>query len=84
MPWKHISLLACTSGLLSLVGAQRPEFSFDELWKMENNFWEQFLYPANVKQINATTESVFAEDVRPLPCLPLTVASWEYHHDLKP
>ncbi|KAI9037146.1 FAD-binding oxidoreductase [Aspergillus affinis] len=36
----------------------------DQLWELENNFWTQFLYPANVKQINATDESVFAEDVQ--------------------
>lgn len=69
----YLPLLAC---LLSGVVAERPEFTFQELWDLENNFWKQFLYPANVKQINATDGSVFAEDV----CLILSLFVVDVSH----
>lgn len=43
----------------------KPDYSFDELWSLETGFWDVFLYPTNVAQINATDDSVFAENVFP-------------------
>lgn len=51
-------------GLLLAMGtATLADFTFDELWSLQNTLWDNFLYPANLQQINATDTSVFAEDV---------------------
>ncbi|KAF7594352.1 hypothetical protein BBP40_009587 [Aspergillus hancockii] len=57
--------LAAASWLPALItAADVPNFTFDQLWALETNLWDNFLYPANVEQINATDDSVFAEDVQ--------------------
>jgi hypothetical protein len=43
--------------------AATAAFTFDELLALQNHLWDQFLYPENLQQINATETSVFAEDV---------------------
>jgi hypothetical protein len=43
----------------------KPDYSFEDLWSLERSFWDTFLYPTNVAQINATDDSVFAENVFP-------------------
>jgi hypothetical protein len=48
------------------------DFTFDQLWTLQNTFWDNFLYPANLQQINATDTSVFAENVRTIPFKPPT------------
>lgn len=53
--------------LLTMGTASLADFTFDELWSLQNTLWENFLYPANVQQINATDTSVFAEDVLLIP-----------------
>ncbi|KAL4894472.1 hypothetical protein BDV59DRAFT_200817 [Aspergillus ambiguus] len=59
------SLIGTALSIFSCVNAASPpSFTFYELWALENNFWTNFLYPANVKQINATDSSVFAENVQ--------------------
>ncbi|KAL4784383.1 hypothetical protein BJX76DRAFT_357115 [Aspergillus varians] len=50
--------------LLALGTASLANLTFDDLWKLQNTLWENFLYPANLEQINATDTSVFAEDVQ--------------------
>ncbi|OJJ01294.1 hypothetical protein ASPVEDRAFT_166909 [Aspergillus versicolor CBS 583.65] len=50
--------------LLTMGTASLADFTFDELWSLQNTLWENFLYPANLQQINATDTSVFAEDVQ--------------------
>ncbi|KAL2848413.1 hypothetical protein BJY01DRAFT_246425 [Aspergillus pseudoustus] len=50
--------------LVLLFPAVSTAFTFNELWALQNNLWDQFLYPANLAQINATDTSVFAEDVQ--------------------
>ncbi|GAB1194850.1 hypothetical protein APSETT444_004101 [Aspergillus pseudonomiae] len=45
-----------------IAAADPPDLGFDKLWSLENNIWTNFLYPANLKQINATDDSVFTED----------------------
>jgi hypothetical protein len=49
--------------LQMLFVAATAAFTFDELWALQNSLWDQFLYPANLLQINATETSVFAENV---------------------
>jgi hypothetical protein len=58
----------CLSGLATASSSDHhaddnPRYSFNDLWSMENSFWDTFLYPANLAQINATDDSVFAENV---------------------
>lgn len=43
--------------------ASSAKYSFNELWDLQNDLWKNFLYPSNLKQINATDESVFTADV---------------------
>ncbi|KAL4744822.1 hypothetical protein BDW72DRAFT_199223 [Aspergillus terricola var. indicus] len=50
--------------VLALGTAALADFTFDELWTLQNTFWDNFLYPANLQQINATDTSVFAENVQ--------------------
>ena len=62
-------LLAFGSCLWSSAGAAKTEspkpekYSFDELWNLQNLLWQNFLYPRNLEQINATDNSVFTPDV---------------------
>jgi hypothetical protein len=63
-------MACCLSGLATasspLHNADgKPDYSFDDLWSLERSFWDTFLYPTNVAQINATDDSVFAENVFP-------------------
>jgi len=44
--------------------ASPEKYTFDELWDLQNVLWKNFVYPSNLKQINATDESVFTADVR--------------------
>ncbi|KAJ5475588.1 hypothetical protein N7539_007875 [Penicillium diatomitis] len=46
--------------------SQRPRslYTFDELWNLEKKFWDEFLYPANVKQTRGNESTVFATDVQ--------------------
>ncbi|GFF54192.1 hypothetical protein IFM61606_07185 [Aspergillus udagawae] len=59
----------CLSGLATASSSDHhaddnPRYSFNDLWSMEKSFWDSFLYPANLAQINATDDSVFAENVQ--------------------
>ncbi|KAE8379999.1 hypothetical protein BDV26DRAFT_152215 [Aspergillus bertholletiae] len=58
-------IFAAASCLPAIIAAaDPPDLGFDRLWSLENNIWTNFLYPANLKQINATGDSVFTEDVQ--------------------
>ncbi|KAL4789692.1 hypothetical protein BDV19DRAFT_20664 [Aspergillus venezuelensis] len=50
--------------VLVMGAAALADFTFDELWVLQNTLWDNFLYPANLQQINATDTSVFAENVQ--------------------
>ncbi|KAI9368019.1 hypothetical protein BJX61DRAFT_550765 [Aspergillus egyptiacus] len=50
--------------ILAIGTAALADFTFDELWNLQNTLWDNFLYPANLGQINATDTSVFTEDVQ--------------------
>ncbi|KAJ5153423.1 uncharacterized protein N7482_009901 [Penicillium canariense] len=39
-------------------------FTFDQLWTLEKNFWDSFLYPANLNQTQGNQSTVFAADVQ--------------------
>lgn len=64
---RSLALVAASYLPAILAAAAPPNLTFDQLWKLETNIWDNFLYPANLKQINATDKSVFAEDVCPIP-----------------
>ncbi|KAL3456721.1 hypothetical protein BJX64DRAFT_296475 [Aspergillus heterothallicus] len=49
---------------LLLLAASTTAFTFQELFALQNSLWDQFLYPENLQQINATDTSVFAENVQ--------------------
>jgi hypothetical protein len=44
----------------------KPTFSFDQLWKLEKNFWDSFLYPTNLEQTQGNSSTIFAPDVSSL------------------
>ncbi|KAF2090034.1 hypothetical protein K490DRAFT_9861, partial [Saccharata proteae CBS 121410] len=40
-----------------------PRFSFEELYQLQSNFWDNFLYPANKEQANSINSTLLATDV---------------------
>ncbi|KKK23466.1 hypothetical protein ARAM_003970 [Aspergillus rambellii] len=60
----HYLHAAAFFALGSALHTPGPSFTFNEVWALQNSLWENFLYPANLEQINATNTSVFAEDVQ--------------------
>jgi hypothetical protein len=47
----------------SLTKHVKPTFTFDQLWDLEKTFWDAFLYPANLKQTQGNSSTIFASDV---------------------
>ncbi|KAJ5462458.1 hypothetical protein N7530_010663 [Penicillium desertorum] len=43
---------------------QKPKFTFDELWELEVKFWDNFLYPANLKEAQTINSTFFTPDVQ--------------------
>ncbi|KAL7658776.1 hypothetical protein ACMYSQ_001725 [Aspergillus niger] len=41
-----------------------PNYTVEELWKLETIFWDNFLYPANVEQMEAINSTLFTQDVQ--------------------
>jgi hypothetical protein len=60
-----LSLLASgtTSSVVSAF-EDHPNLTYDELYKLLTNFWDNFLYPADVKQAQAINSTIFAENVQ--------------------
>jgi hypothetical protein len=56
---KPISSVAPTSSNSDL-----PKFTFDELFKLQTNFLDNFIYPANVEQAKAINSTLLAEDAQ--------------------
>lgn len=42
----------------------KPDFSYDQLYKLNVNFWNNFLYPADVAEAQAINSTIFATDVK--------------------
>jgi hypothetical protein len=42
---------------------ETPNFTFQELWDMQNAFFTQFLYPNNAVQAKSINSSLLAENV---------------------
>ena len=42
----------------------QPHFTYDELYKLLTNFWDNFLYPADVTQAKAINSTILSEDVQ--------------------
>lgn len=38
-------------------------YTVEELWDLEVTFWDNFLYPANVKQVEAINSTLFTTEV---------------------
>jgi hypothetical protein len=51
----------------------KPTFTFDQLWDLEKTFWDAFLYPANLKQTQGNSSTIFASDVWHNPFEPLFI-----------
>jgi hypothetical protein len=51
-----------------------PNFTFDEMWRLQNEFWTQFVYPNNVQQAKAINSSLLAPNVS--HCCPPFEAGW--------
>ncbi|CAG8330508.1 unnamed protein product [Penicillium salamii] len=56
-----VSLASAEASTNTLV---KPAFTFDQLWDLQNAFWDSFLYPANLKQTQGNTTTVFTPDVQ--------------------
>lgn len=48
-----------TSGLHARYSANTKMFTFDELWNLQTNLWDNFLYLANVKQAESISSTIF-------------------------
>ena len=46
-----------------------PNFGYNDLYAMQQNFYDNFVYPNNIKQRNNINSTVFSEDVS-IPCIP--------------
>lgn len=44
--------------------SSKPLYTFNQLWELEKGFWDAFLYPANLKQVQGNQSTIFAADVR--------------------
>lgn len=49
--------------VLGRANTTAPNYTVDELWKLETTFWDNFLYPANVEQMEAINSTLFTPDV---------------------
>jgi hypothetical protein len=49
---------------VSPVVNNKPSFTYNELYKLNVNFWENFLYPADVTQAKDVNSTIFAEGVK--------------------
>ncbi|KAF2405160.1 hypothetical protein EJ06DRAFT_525706 [Trichodelitschia bisporula] len=41
----------------------QPNFTFDEMWKMQTKFWDAFMYPNNVAEAKSINSSLLAPNV---------------------
>lgn len=64
---RGLATFACFSLVVSAdsLSNETPKsiFTFDQLWSLEKTFWDSFLYPANVKQTQGNSSTIFASDV---------------------
>lgn len=40
-----------------------PALGYDELWLLQNEFYERFMYPNNIKEARAINSTIFSDDV---------------------
>lgn len=52
-----------TKSTSSSVINDEPNFTYDELYKLLANFWDHFIYPADVTQAKAINSTIFSENV---------------------
>lgn len=58
------SLPASTPTPATSVINNTPHFTYDELYKLLTNFWDNFLYPADVTQAKAINSTILSENVQ--------------------
>lgn len=67
-PGKPALLYMHTKYSSSLPASRRASaatnYTYDELWKLQTKFYDNFLYPANVKQAESINSTIFADDVK--------------------
>ncbi|KAL5370646.1 hypothetical protein DPSP01_014736 [Paraphaeosphaeria sporulosa] len=49
---------------LPLPGTPSPNFGHEELWRLQNDFWARFLYPANVEEARSVNSTIFSDNVQ--------------------
>lgn len=69
--WRIALRFSCTAIFFVAVAGNlvenktpKPLYTFNQLWELENGFWDAFLYPANLKQTQGNQSTIFAPDVR--------------------
>ena len=55
--------MLCLPQVLGRSNGTAPNYTVEELWKLETTFWDNFLYPANVEQMEAINSTLFTPDV---------------------
>ena len=61
--YNAVPCLATSQDTLAPPPPTKPRYTFDDLWKLEKKFWDNFLYPANLKQTQGNESTVFTKDV---------------------
>ncbi|EPS27054.1 hypothetical protein POX_g08647 [Penicillium oxalicum] len=62
--YNAVPCLATSQDTLAPPPPTKPRYTFDDLWKLEKKFWDNFLYPANLKQTQGNESTVFTKDVQ--------------------
>ncbi|AEO67533.1 uncharacterized protein THITE_2144873 [Thermothielavioides terrestris NRRL 8126] len=50
--------------VLTSAAKKAASLSVEELWKLQTTIWDNFLYPANVKQIQSINSTLFAPNIQ--------------------
>ncbi|KAH7337904.1 hypothetical protein BKA66DRAFT_577429 [Pyrenochaeta sp. MPI-SDFR-AT-0127] len=58
------NVLTERASILHACDIVQPTFTYDELWELEVQLWDNFLYPANLKQAQAINSTLFATDIQ--------------------
>lgn len=45
------------------IASRQPNYSFQELWDLQNNLLAQFIYPSDVAQAEAINSTLLSEDI---------------------
>lgn len=62
---------SCTGSLAS--ADPTPDLGYDELWRLQNDFYKRWISPNNVKEVESINSTLFAENARPYAPAPFHV-----------